>query len=327
MMKVCLFIGFSCLIPLFIGATNSSEYIDSDLHAAISSHRNRDSAITAIALALPILAELAIERIISAFIKDKSENTKSIVKHALLNRTERFAVACGLLTIPITAFLPHHILSFVNIYLCLRKCRYVITGAAVLVSLYRLDNNVFTLLKTCFNIVLVAIGSVSGCYAENFCDLRGTNYLVIRELGNFCYLLAGIITLYCILRWLISFISVLIKGYTTTEEYMDTDLNTVLPILYVFSTGGAIIIMLTTNRVNPDSDKYTSSTLFYHHMGLILYIIFLISLSERAIKFEIIRGLVSHLSLYFVFQSRVILVLCTSAGAPCSKSSNIKENY
>jgi uncharacterized membrane protein len=293
--NICIILGFSCLIPLCFATNNSSEYNGSNLQIAITSLRNRDSAITAIALAVPILLELVTEKIISVFIKDKPESDKFRVKHALLNRIERFAIACGLLTIPMTAFLPQSLPNLVNVYLCLRKCRYVLIGGAVTVSLYRLDKNFFTMLKTCFIIVLVAIGSVSGCYAENFCNLRGSNYIVIRELGNLCYLLASFTTIFCIAQWLSFVVTAKLKGSTSSEEYNNTDLKTVLPILYIITTGVGIILLATLNRVNPEADRYTASALFYHHMGLILFLIFLISLSERAMKYEIIRGLVSQL--------------------------------
>jgi hypothetical protein len=296
-MNCCLFIGFSCLIPLCFANINASEYNGSNLQIAVTSLRNRDSAITAIALAVPILLELMIEKLISVFIKDKPESDKLRVKHALLNRIERFAIACGLLTIPMTAFLPQSLPNLVNVYLCLRRCRFVLIGGAVTVSLYRLDKNFFTMLKTCFIIILVAIGSVSGCYAENFCDLRGNNYIVIRELGNLCYLLASFTTIFCIAKWLAFVVTAKWRGSTASEEYNDTDLKTVLPILYIITTGTGIIILATANRINPEADRYTASSLFYHHMGLILFLIFLISLSERAMKYEIIRGLVSQ----FVF--------------------------
>lgn len=294
MMSICMFIGFSCLIPLCFATTNSSEYEGSNLLAAISSLRNRDSAITAIVLAVPILFEPIIEKIISAFTKDKPESEIFRAKHALLSRTERFAIACGLLTIPMTAFLPNGIRNLANVYLCLRRCRYILIGGAVTVSLYRLDKNFFTFLKTCFIIILVTIGTVSGCYAENFCDLKSNNYIVMRELGSLCYLFAGVTTIYCIAKWLSFAITFKLKGSKASEEYSDRDLKTILPILYIVTTGVGVIILATTNRANPEVERYTASSLFYHHMSLILYLIFLISLSERAMKQEIIRGLVSN---------------------------------
>jgi hypothetical protein len=293
-MNWCIFIGFGCLMPLFFAANNASEYKGSELQKAISSQRNRDSAITAIALAVPILLGLFTEKIISVFVQNNEQSDKFRAKYSLLNRTERFAIACGLMTIPITAFLPNDIRNLVNIYLCLRRCRYVLIGGAITISLYRLDKNVFTRLKTCFIIVLVAIGSVSGCYAENFCNLRSNNYILIRELGALCYLLASTTTIYCIANWLYIVAKSKLKGSTASEDYYDRDLKATLPILYTATTGTAILLIATTNRANPETDRYTASSLFYNHMGLILFLIFLLSLSDRAMKYEIIRGLVSQ---------------------------------
>lgn len=291
--------GALCLLPLT--GNPSIDLSHSDLLNAVPSQRNRDSAVAAFALGLPILGEVIVEMITSISTEGKSEKVKIHLGGQLLNTRERFLMALGILTIPITAFLPEDTVDLVNIYLCLRKCRFIFVGGTIITSLCRYDVAFWTVKKSFSIVVCLVIGSVMGSFSENG-SLRGRRST--HELAGIAYgffILALCILLYCNARWFLSVIPSLFskqalkpwRDGVSQKDPQITDAQLLLPLLYVFTTGLVSIIICVIFRVSPEIDAYNSDALFYHHLALIMYVIFLMYLSDRMMKYDVIRGLVS----------------------------------
>lgn len=292
--------GALCLLPL--AARPTSDFSHSELLSAVPSQRNRDSAVAAFALGLPILAEILVEKITSLSTAGRSEKVKIHFGRQLLNTGERFLLACGILTIPITAFLPGKTFQLVNIYLCLRKCRFMFVGGTVITSLSRYDVTFWTVRKTYSIVTCLIIGSVLGSYAENnnLHSYQPSSPLAIFAYG--LYILALLILLYCNARWLQSIIPTyftkqplkpwLDKG--SQKDLQITDAQLLLPLLYVATTGLVSVLLSIIFRVSPEIDRYNADALFYHHLALILYVVFIMYLGDRMMKYDVIRGLVSH---------------------------------
>jgi hypothetical protein len=292
--------GALCLLPL--AAKPTSDFSHSELLIAVPSQRNRDSAVAAFALGLPILAEIVVEVITSITTEGKAEKVKLHIGRQLLNTRERFLLACGILTIPITAFFPGNTFQLVNMYLCLRKCRFMFVGGTVITSLSRYDVTFWSVRQTYSIVTCLIVGSVLGSYAENNDQRidRQLSPLAIFAYG--CYILALLILLYCNARWLLSIIPTYFTKQTlkpwldkgSQKDLHITDAQLLIPLLYVATTGLVSILLSIIFRVSPEIDAYNSDALFYHHLALILYVVFIMYLGDRMMKYDVIRGLVSH---------------------------------
>lgn len=291
--------GVLCLLPL--AAKPTSDFSHSDLFNAVPSQRNRDSAVAAFALGLPILAEIVVEVITSISTKGRSEKVKIHFGRQLLNTRERFLLACGILTIPITAFLPASTFQLINIYLCLRKCRFIFVGGTVITSLSRYDVTFWSVRKTYSILSCIIGGSVLGSYSENNNQYAGRQLSPLSIFAYGLYLLALMILLYCNTRWLLS-ITPTYFAKQTSKPWLDggsqkdlhiTDAQLLIPLLYVITTGLVSVLLSIVFRVSPEIDAYNADALFFHHLGLVLYVVLIMYLSDRMMKYDVIRGLVS----------------------------------
>jgi hypothetical protein len=296
--------GALCLLPL--AAKPTSDFSDSELLTAVPSQRNRDSAVAAFALGLPILAEIVVEVITSITTEGRAEKVKLHIGRQLLNTRERFLLACGILTIPITAFFPGNTFQLVNIYLCLRKCRFMFVGGTVITSLSRYDVTFWSVRHTYSIVTCLIVGSVLGSYAENNNQHIGRQLSPLAIFAYGCYILALVILLYCNARWLLSIIPTYFTKQTlkpwldkgSQKDLHITDAQLLIPLLYVATTGLVSILLSIIFRVSPEIDAYNADALFYHHLALILYVVFIMYLGDRMMKYDVIRGLVSYCVAY-----------------------------
>ena len=305
---VCVLGGIFCLTPL-IGLPDA-HLSDFRFKDAVSSTRNRDSGVAAIALVVPIVVQIATETITS-YIRGDSNTAriKLLVGRELLNKKERFVLACGLLTIPLTAFLPPETPNLINIYICLRMCRFIYVVGAVMISLCRYNRIYWTVLKTYLSLACMIGSSILTSYSQNYFPVLGGVNGPTTTLALLLSLLAYIIQMYCCISWLCSVIPILYRRLsavsagcddeTACNESIPSDRPLVLPVVYVSSANAFATIWSITNRVFPERTSFVGDTLFYYHLFLTLYLVFLMYLSERMMKYEIIKGLVSKLSRYY----------------------------
>ena len=91
---VCFLGGILCLFPLT--GVPDAQLSDFRFRDAVSSTRNRDSGVAAIALVVPIVIQIATETITSYIRGDgNTAKIKLLVGRELLNNKERFLLACG----------------------------------------------------------------------------------------------------------------------------------------------------------------------------------------------------------------------------------------
>jgi hypothetical protein len=302
-LAVCFFGGIFCLFPLT--GLPDHEFTDFRFKAAVSSTRNRDSGVAAIALVVPIVVQIATETITCYFRGDNTAKIKVLVGRELLNKSERFVLALGLLTIPLTAFLPPETHNLVNIYICLRMCRFTYVVGAVMISLCRYNRNYWTVIRTYISMMCMMSSSILTSYAQNFFPLLGGVNGPTTTLALLLSLLAYIIQMYCCIGWLCSVIPVLFKRMTGIRSGCsdDTPYNEsipshrplLLPVVYVGTVNLWATVWSVTNRIFPERTSFVGDTLFYYHLFLTLYLVFLMYLSERMMKYEIIKGLVRML--------------------------------
>ena len=287
---LCFVGGICCFIPLH--ASSLTDYANSMRRETLTSSRSRDSAIAAVALTLPIFLEIITDIITS--VAAKSEKVEMHVKQALLNTRERFVLACGVLSVSVTAFLPADYPHLVNIYLCTNNCRLTFVGGAVIISLCRCDPKCWTLRKTYLALMLLVTSTVIGTFADNWSALSPIKYL--HDVAYALFMSALTILLYCNILWLYSTLPKLISLLSKKMRKSDIVNRNSLPIfpfMYVATVTLATIVLVVTRRTYPERERKNADALFYHNLGFNMYLLFIMYISERQTKFEVIQGLVS----------------------------------
>jgi hypothetical protein len=292
---ICFTGGILCFIPLRLNSL--TDYSDSMRRETLTSSRSRDSAIAASALTLPIFLEIITEIITS--VSAKSEKVEMHVKQVLLNTRERFVLACAILSISVTAFLPTNSPHLVNIYLCMNNCRLTFVGGAVIISLCRCDPNFWSLKKTYVALILLVSSTVTGAFADNWSIVSENS--TCHNVAFTLFMLALAILIYCNVLWLYAMFPTLIlelRHYSRKikKEGIEGLKNfPIFPFLYVLTVTLATIVLVVTRRTYPENERRNADALFYHNLGFNMYLLFIMYISERQSKFEVIQGLVSIL--------------------------------
>jgi hypothetical protein len=284
--------GLYCLFPLIIGP--SINFQGSAEHYDLTSQRNRDSAIVAIALTVPIFVDLVTEIITSIVIGEKSNKIKMHVKQALLNNMERFVIACGIITVPLTAFLPPSTPNLVNIYLCLYKSRLILVGGTVFASLCRYNPVHWPTKATYTAVTLLAVACSTGAFADNFYPPETSS--VAHSIATILFMAGSFIFFACNFRWLYFTLPPLFMQYVRANSNVRSTAGTtdlLFPVLYVVTVTLASLSLTILRRLYPENIKQNSEGLFYHNLGFNIYLLFIMYISERMMKYEVIRGLVS----------------------------------
>lgn len=284
--------GICCLFPLVIGP--SMNFRESKDNFDLTSQRNRDSSIVAIALTVPIFVDLVTEITTSIVIGDRSSKIKMHVKQALLNNMERFVIACGIITVPLTAFLPPSTPNLVNIYLCLYKSRLILVGGTVFASLCRYNPVHWPRKATYSAVLLLAVACFTGAFVDNF-YLPDTSS-VAHSIATILFMAGSFIFFACNFRWLYFTLPPLFMQYVRANSNIrsttgSTDL--LFPVLYVLTVTLASLSLTILRRLYPESIKENSEGLFYHNLGFNIYLLFVMYISERMMKYEVVQGLVS----------------------------------
>lgn len=304
--------AFLCLIPL--GTTPMTDFQDTPLRIALTSQRFRDPAVAAAALTVPIFLDIATEALAIIFSMNKSKKIQMIVKGPLLNTGERLLLGLGILSIPITAFLPPDMPNLVNVYFCLRRSRTLLVAGAVVISLCRYDNNFWTVRKTNAVLVLLIIGTFFHAFADN--SSLADAAFVAHYVASASYTVVAVIVCSCNVIWLYSVYPKLFRRLVflfTANRYEslrneNAYTHLLFPFLYsTFTTATATILALTSKQFR-GAERLNVDNHFFHIIAFVVYLLFIMYLSERMMKYEVVQGLVR----FFLFTIMDVILVYTS---------------
>ena len=313
----CIIGGFCCFFPFLLGQLN--DFSATVLSAALSSQRSRDLAVVSTSLLVPIYMGILTDTITSLFIRDKSKKIRLHVGQELLNVRERFALACAILAVAMPSTMQSDIPNLVNVWMCLRNFRLMLVGGIVNVSLCRYDRNFWSMSKTSISLALLAASTILDSCAINLRSLKG--YPIAHIVASVALLIAVVIFLSCCFRWLLFVCPKIYRGAMVTLS-PKTPLSTrndrspgcykhlLFPLLYVTSITLITIILVPLMVFYPPSN-YNDDALFFDSMGNIMFLLFIMYISDRMMKYEVIEGLVSHIP-----NARCYAYLLISASAP-----------
>ena len=291
---ICIVGGLCCLTTLAIRPLR--KYEESSARISLTSSSYRDSAVAAIALTLPIFLEVINEtftNVRSAFNQSKVEVN---VKQALINTVERFILACAVLATSSIALMSTDSENYINMYLCASKCRMTFVGGAVAISLCRYDSTYWPVKRTYVLLILLTSSTIVGSFANNMIGAAAlANYAATA-----LFMTAFAIFSYCNTLWLCSFFPILYKE-ATSGAYWDSTLRgssicLSYQHLYVIVVTFVSLAILISREIFPEIDSLNSSAVFHHNLAFNAYLLFLLYISERMMKYEVVQGLVSNVS-------------------------------
>ena len=291
---ICIIGGLCCLIPLCFEPLR--EYDGPYTRVSLTSERYRDLAVAAIALTIPIFLEIITETIASvrsAFSLDRGEIK---VQQALINTPERFILAGAVLTTSTIALMSDNSENYINTYICASKCRMTFVGGAIAASLCRFDSSYWSVRSTYFMLCLLISSSIMGSFADNMIRANST----IDYVASALFMCAFAIFSYCNIMWLYSFGPTFYREVTSQALSDNSSRRSCSALsyqhLYVVIVAVVSLVTIITRKIYPELESLNSSAVFHHNMGVNTYLILLLYISERMMKYEILQGLVSHLS-------------------------------
>jgi hypothetical protein len=287
---ICLLGGLFCFVPLIAGPLN--DFSASKLPAGLRSQRSRDLAVASVTFATPIFFGILIDTITFFFMRVKSKKIRPHVGQELLNTQERLALTSAILVVAIPSLLQIDIPNLANVWMCLRNCRLTLMGGIINISLCRYDKNFWTVPKTCLSLILLASASVIGACAINLRSLDGSPAATV---------VASLIS--CSIRWLLSvfpriYRRVVLIWYTKTDAVLENSRTTecckhlLFPLLYVTSISVASVVLIPSIAIHPSSHSI-EDYLFLDSVGIIAFLLFIMYISDRMTKVDVIEGLVS----------------------------------
>ena len=296
---ICLLGGLFCFVPLIAGPLN--DFSASNLPVGLRSQRSRDLAVASVTFATPIFFGILIDMITFFFMRVKSKKIRPHVGQELLNTQERLGLTGAILVVAIPSLLQIDIPNIVNVWMCLRNCRLTVMGGIISISLCRYDKNFWTISRTCLSLVLLAAASVIGACAINMQSLDGSpaatvvaSLILFIGVANF---------LSCSIRWFLSvspkiYRRVILVWWSKNDTVLDNSRTSecwqhlLFPLFYVTSISVASIVLIPSIAIHPSS-KSIEDYLFLDSVGIIAFLLFLMYISDRMTKVDVIEGLVS----------------------------------
>lgn len=288
---MCLLGGFSCLFPLFMSETH--DFKTSPLHTILTSLRFRDTALFAMAVTLPSFMDILFEMLIVT----TGYSVKMSAKNTLLSTNERFLLYCGIMMIPIIAFLPTTTPSLVNIYLCLTRSRTMFVFGALFTSLGRYDSKFWSARRTYSLISLCMTSAFCGSFADNTSPLETNS--IAHTVSTVASATTGLIYSYCYFSWIYLGASTTCSrspGLAINQNDRRINIRTrfysSFPFLYATVTYGMGILSILT-AIFFKGSKYSSDSIFTHNLNFIIYLMVIMYIMEKLLKYEVVEGLVS----------------------------------
>lgn len=287
-----------CFIPLFTDKLVS--FKSSPISRAVLSEKGRDLSIASITLAVPICMGILTDVITSITIRDMSKKIRPHVGRELLTSLERLVMTVAILVVSLPAFLDGNTANFVNIWLCMRRCRLLLVAGSVQVSLCRYDENFFSVKTSCLSLILMSIGSIMGVCGVNI--IRLSTIPAILYISGALILLGIVVFLRNCWKWLFFVTPKVLKWAvqrSTSDPITGNSIATecckhyIFPSILVASSATASIVLVFISSLYP-AIKFDSHSIFYDNLANIFFNVFTMYISDRMMKFELIEGLVSH---------------------------------
>ena len=308
-MMICFIGGMTCLLPLLISPTSYLE--DRPLRLAITSEKNSDSAVAAIALLCPLTLDLLTEIYNTFTKKDKVAEDSCRHDEVILNSAERCVFLLGTVLLPAAAFFPTTTPNWAYVYLCCHHAQLSLVSGAVMISLCRRDKKYWTVRLTNIFLSLLILGTVTMAFADNYettTQAKTCTRSIIAASGYRLVIAALAVFIYCGVTYLwdvIPMFAALPRSsslHGTVQQPHDGERTSrlIFPAIYIMTSITSVSLLIAVSVLYNGISDYTDDTLLLHNGAFTVYLLFISYLSMRMMKYEMVQGLVSRTLFIFL---------------------------
>jgi hypothetical protein len=281
--------GLCCFIPLITG--DLRDYSNSPVTNAVTEQSNRELGVAAAALTFPIFLEILTDVFTINERSEKREKIKCHVQDELLNTRERSLLALGVLASSVPALMAPGHLYLGNIYYSFYRCRLIFTGGALMISLNRYDGYYWPTRIVNAILFLLCSGCVFSAFADNTSSLETS--FIVHQIGLTLFLVSFCLFSICSVRWTYCNVPTICAAIKSTSRgEIDSKWYKLFPLLHVSTL--TITALIVEKRLHDSSDNTVTHSIFSHNLIYVLYFVFIMYISVRKMKSEVIHGLVSN---------------------------------
>ena len=227
-----------------------------------------------------------------------------------LNNIEKFLLLGGIISVPMTAFLPYDVQDLGLIYFCSKKYQTVVVTGVVMISLCRNSPKFWSVTNTIIFLVVISTATSSSVFFRNN-TLKNPHDLgnVKLELVCTAFQWAPILFLiFCNVRWLVM-PSKFAKGrkHSTSSGGIITDKDRqdeshlYFTTVWVLSTIVGMVYLVVMTGIYFTDDKLDEEALLVNNLIFLSFELSITVFLMRIVKSDVVQGLVSCPKIFSYF--------------------------
>ena len=298
--SICFVGGLCSFLPLSVGIDSNFE--NTIMRQSLSSgYYFRDSSMASLTLAIPLLIDILLDLTttfssFSTFSKKKGLGRSDNRGPCCLNNIEKFMLLVGIISVPLTAFLPYDQTDLGIIFYCCKKYQMVIVSGVVMISLCRNNVKFWTVNNTViFLIVLSSATSLSTFLRDRSLRDPSRNNSKL-EVACACFQWAPIVCLVIYnLRWLsvVAFNYNDRVNYTPGDNNRQSDVDLYFTTVWVLTTTLGMVFLIVLSGTYTTDDKFDVIALLVNNLIFLSFELSITVFLMRIVKSDVVQGLVS----------------------------------
>ena len=305
---ICFIGGLSSFLPLFVGIQSHLE--DTVLKRSLTSgYYFRDSSMATLTLALPILIDILLDLTTASFAKTKLKGMGCSDQNSpcCLNNIEKFMLLGGIISAPLTAFIPYDVPKLGLIFLCCKKYQIVIVTGIVMISLCRNNVKFWPVSYTIAFLVVLSTATTLSSFIRNSIlqDIDdASNYKM--ELACSVFQWAPIaLLIFCNIRWLANTLMLRWKTdkYSPSKPEKDrqSDSHVYFTTVWVLTSLFGMLLLIVLSGIYNTDDKIDAIGLLLNNFIFLSFELAVTVFLMRIVKSDVVQGLVRTLSSHLIF--------------------------
>lgn len=288
---ICYLGGFFCLIPIYLQPISNLE--DSLLRDSLTSVGFRYSSVATLALVIPVFFDTLTDLVFNHYQRGKQNTGNSVVSEGFLNTLEKVLFLSGIVVLPITAFFPESTTNWAFIYVCCNKCQLTFVGGAVIISLSRYNNKCWTNKATYLAVIMLSLGNSLASNIDNPKEVGQKVDYYVAVISYVIPALASFIFLSSAFRWYIGPLRRKLCAISNDPSLFEEKTCFFFPLVYITMSVMCILTIGVLSGAYNTLRIYDGTALLVNNLIYFAYVLFIIFISMRMSKLEVVQGLVS----------------------------------
>ena len=295
---ICFVGGLASFLPIIVGVISNLE--DTSLRRSLTSgYYFRDSSLASLTLAIPILIDILLD-LTTSITKKRGMVHSNSTGSSCLNNIEKFMLLGGIISVPMTAFLPYDFPNLGLIFFCCKKYQTVVVTGVVMISLCRNNPKFWSVTNTIIFLIVLSTATTSSIFFRNNVLKDPTDMASIHlELACTVFQWAPIVFLiFCNIRWL----GCMMSNFThkkmhskspVTDKDRQLDSHTYFTTVWVLTTVIGMVYLVVMTGIYFTDDKFDVVALLVNNLIFLSLELSITVFLMRIVKSDVVQGLVS----------------------------------